>query len=164
MPEGLQIIAGGQTGADRAALDWAIERDWPTGGWCPAGRRAEDGIIPLRYPLKETSDSAYIVRTRANVRDSDATVIFSIARRLEGGSRDTAALAEELDRPCLHLACASWPRATDAAAKLANFVSGSEFRVLHLAGPRASEEPGIGDWVTKVLDFAFPTDSTQVRN
>ena len=49
-----KIISGGQTGADRAALDWTIKDDIPHGGWCPAGRRAEDGVIPERYRLQET--------------------------------------------------------------------------------------------------------------
>ena len=41
-------VSGGQTGADRAALDWVIEHDKPHRGWCPAGRIAEDGTIPDR--------------------------------------------------------------------------------------------------------------------
>jgi hypothetical protein len=53
--ESLKIISGGQTGADRAALDWAIEHGIPHGGWCPAGRKAEDGTIDPRYQLKETA-------------------------------------------------------------------------------------------------------------
>jgi hypothetical protein len=37
-----KVVSGGQTGADRAALDLAIERGIPHGGWCPKGRLAED--------------------------------------------------------------------------------------------------------------------------
>jgi hypothetical protein len=48
------MLSGAQTGADRAALDWAIFRDIPHGGWCPKGRKAEDGKIPLEYQLTET--------------------------------------------------------------------------------------------------------------
>jgi len=47
------IVSGGQTGADRAALDWAIQNQIPHGGWCAKGRRAEDGRIPARYQLRE---------------------------------------------------------------------------------------------------------------
>jgi len=50
----LKLISGAQTGADRAALDWAIFRDLPHGGWCPKGRKAEDGTIPPQYQLTET--------------------------------------------------------------------------------------------------------------
>ena len=49
----ITILSGGQTGADRAALDAAIDCGVPCGGWCPAGRRAEDGTVPTRYPLVE---------------------------------------------------------------------------------------------------------------
>jgi hypothetical protein len=37
-----KIVSGGQTGADRAALDWALFHKLPCGGWCPKGRKAED--------------------------------------------------------------------------------------------------------------------------
>ena len=53
-----RIVSGGQTGADRAAVDFAIEHGLMHGGWCPKGRRAEDGRIPDRYELKETQSAA----------------------------------------------------------------------------------------------------------
>jgi hypothetical protein len=53
-----KIVSGGQTGADRAALDFAIEHGIPHGGWCPKGRKAEDGPIDPRYLLRETPTSA----------------------------------------------------------------------------------------------------------
>ena len=71
----IKIVSGGQTGADRAALDWALHHDVECGGWCPKGRKAEDGTIDPKYPLKETPSVAYIQRTEWNVRDSDATVL-----------------------------------------------------------------------------------------
>jgi hypothetical protein len=54
-----RIVSGGQTGADRAALDRAIENEIPHGGWCPRGRLAEDGPIAARYNLTETPNSNY---------------------------------------------------------------------------------------------------------
>ena len=50
-----RIVSGGQTGTDRAALDWALGARIPHGGWCPCGRRAEDGPLPERYELTETA-------------------------------------------------------------------------------------------------------------
>ena len=82
----ITIVSGGQTGADRAALDWALARGVECGGWCPKGRKAEDGPIDPKYPLKEMPSAAYLQRTEWNVRDSDATVLFSIEPTLTGAS------------------------------------------------------------------------------
>ena len=71
-----KLISGGQTGVDRAALDAALAAGLPIGGWCPKGRLAEDGVIPLRYPLQETPSQQYAQRTRWNVRDADGTLIL----------------------------------------------------------------------------------------
>jgi hypothetical protein len=65
-----KIVSGGQTGADRAALDWALSRGIECGGWCPKGRKAEDGRIAKRYPLIETPSASYVQRTEWNVRDT----------------------------------------------------------------------------------------------
>jgi hypothetical protein len=79
-----KIISGGQTGADRAALDAAIEYGVPHGGWIPKGRRTEDGRLPDRYILQETSNIGYPQRTKLNILDSDGTLIFSHGK-LTGG-------------------------------------------------------------------------------
>src|SRR5829696_9190550 len=99
-----EIVSGGQTGADRAALDWAIEHGLPHGGWCPQGRRAEDGRIASRYHLKETPGTQYAQRTEWNVRDSDGTVLVTLDHRLSGGTRQTLEFARRHKKPCLHLA------------------------------------------------------------
>ena len=136
----ITIVSGGQTGADRAALDWAIERAIEHGGWCPRGRRAEDGVIAARYRLRETPSDRYEQRTQWNVRDSDGTVILTLAPTLTGGSRTTAEWAESLGRPCLHVS-----READGV------------RVLNVAGPRASGEPDVGAFVRWTLDRALGT-------
>ena len=93
-----KIISGGQTGADRAGLDAAMHCGLPHGGWCPRGRKAEDGIIPAMYHLNELASTEYLPRTKANVFDADATVIFSYGS-LSGGSLQTAAYARHLKKP-----------------------------------------------------------------
>ena len=85
-----RVVSGGQRGVDRAALDVAIELSIPHGGWCPAGRRAEDGRIPDHFQLQETPSRDYPQRTRWNVRDSDGTLILTRgeptgARKRRGG-------------------------------------------------------------------------------
>ena len=149
----LQIISGGQTGADRAALDWAIAHHLPQGGWCPHGRLAEDGTIPRRYELKETPLPDYAQRTEWNVRDADATVIFSIAATLAGGSLFTLELARSHHKPCLHLARSV--HAGNAAKQLHAFLVQHHVRVLNVAGPRASQEPEVGVFVQETLEQAW---------
>src|SRR5437660_8666127 len=95
-----KLISGGQTGVDRAALDVALELGLPCGGWCPRGRKAEDGVIPDRYPLAETPSPSYRQRTRWNVRDSDGTLIL-VRGRPTGGTALTLASARRLGKPVL---------------------------------------------------------------
>ena len=147
-----KIISGGQTGADRMALDWAIWHDISHGGWCPKGRKAEDGPIGSRYLLKETTGSNYAQRTEWNVRDSDGTVIFSFASALTGGTKKTVAFAIKNKKPWLHI-CRDGQY--DAAESLLRFISDHKIKVLNVAGPRASKEPQIAAFVKKVLEEAF---------
>lgn len=144
-----QIVSGGQTGADRAALDWAIAQGVRNGGWCPRGRRAEDGIIDARYCLRETLTQDYAERTERNVHDSDGTVVISIGGQLQGGSTATVDFARQHCKPHLHIS--GMEELDGAARRLRQFVIEHGIRVLNVAGPRTSEEPGIGEWVSRVL-------------
>jgi len=84
-----RIISGGQTGADRAGLDFAIHVGLEHGGYVPKGRKAEDGKIAERYNLVELSTTSYPARTKRNIEESDGTVIFSLERLLSGGTKLT---------------------------------------------------------------------------
>jgi hypothetical protein len=145
-----KIVSGGQTGADRAALDWAISRGVPHGGWCPKGRKAEDGRIPDCYDLRETSTANYLQRTEQNVVDSDGTVIFTMKPELSGGSKRTAEFAAKHGKPLLHLS----PATPSARAVLRAFIETGRIKVLNVAGPRASNEPDIASLVKQNLDAA----------
>lgn len=137
-----KIISGGQTGADRAALDFARRSGIPIGGWVPAGRLAEDGVVPPDFvELRETEGPDPAERTAANVRDSDATLIVSHGP-LMGGSALTLELAREMGKPVLHL---DLDRISyhDAVASLARWLDSHEVRCLNVAGPRASEDARI---------------------
>src|SRR5262245_38989221 len=147
-----KIISGGQTGADRAALYWAIDRGKAHGGWCPNGRKAEDGTIDRRYSLTETPSEDYSQRTEWNVRDSDGTAVFSIRRELQGGSLLTAGLAGRYNKPLIHL-CAQ-DEGTNHAHELRSFIEEFGISVLNIAGPRESDEPGVYRFVWRVLDQA----------
>jgi len=133
-----RIRSGGQTGVDRAALDAALAAGAPIAGWCPSGRRAEDGPISPGYPLRETSSPDYAERTRFNVRDADATLILTRGP-LAGGTALTAATAREMGKPFLVVDLTGSP---DPAA-VAEWVRQRGVRDLNVAGPRESEAPGI---------------------
>ena len=150
---GIKLVSGGQTGADRAALDFAIASGIPHGGWCPKGRRAEDGTIDLCYQLKETPSGGYVQRTEWNVRDSDGTVVFSIAPVLTGGSKKTVLLAHKHHRPVLHISRQGGPASPEQA--LRRFVQEHGIKVLNVAGPRASKEPDVYGFVKEVLAKAL---------
>ena len=145
-----KIVSGGQTGADRAALDWAIEYEIPHGGWCPKGRLAEDGEIPANYHLQESQSKSYLQRTEWNVRDSDGTVIFTLEPHLSGGSKRTAEFAQKLHKPWLHI-FHTMPL-EECAEHLHHFLKKHEIEVLNVAGTRGSKEPEVGAFVRAVLD------------
>jgi len=150
LPAGFKIISGGQTGADRAALDWAIRSGIPHGGWCPKGRKAEDGRIAARYALAETPSRRYAQRTDWNVRDSDATVIFTGKPCLHGGNKKTLEFARRYRKPCLVLSRSD--SSSDLGLLLSRFISLHRVRVLNVAGSRSSQEPHIARFVRTVLD------------
>lgn len=134
-----RIVSGGQTGVDRAALDAALEAGVPCGGWCPRGRRAEDGAIPVRYPLRETPSASYPQRTEWNVRDSDGTLVMTRGRP-RGGSALTVRMAAGMGRPVM-VVDLDGPRST---VEILAWVDRNLIRTLNVAGPRESDAPGIG--------------------
>lgn len=160
-----KIISGGQTGVDRAALDAAIEMGIPHGGWCPRGRRSENGIIPTRYHLKEIEGIEYSERTRRNIIESDATLILT-SGPLQGGTLLSFNLCKKLSRPVLVVQLTLQPlihsnsshsdavlvpiHSTNADStvpshpqKLPEWLAKFRVRVLNVAGPRASKSPEI---------------------
>jgi hypothetical protein len=151
--DGFMVVSGGQSGADRASLDWAIERGLRHGGWCPRGRKTEDGVLPERYLLRETPSASYLQRTKWNVRDSDATLNFTLTDRLDGGSKRTAAFADGLNKPWLHVRLGVHPK------YVTRFLLRHGVRILSVAGKRESSAPGIGDLVRQVLSQAVRTSA-----
>jgi hypothetical protein len=132
------IISGGQTGVDRAALDAGLDCGIPIGGWCPAGRRAEDGQIPEGYPLEELDSPDYAARTEKNVVAADATLILNLGL-LADGTELTVRLARKNRKPYLvvQLDGDADPNA------VALWIRTLGVRVLNIAGPRESKRPGV---------------------
>jgi predicted Rossmann fold nucleotide-binding protein DprA/Smf involved in DNA uptake len=134
----LKIVSGGQTGVDRAALDVALALGLDVGGWCPRGRRAEDGRIPDRYPLMETPERNYQTRTRRNIEDSDGTLILNQGM-LDGGTALTLRLARHIGKPCWIVAL---EEGIDPAA-FQTWLDEQGIAILNVAGPRESKRPGV---------------------
>lgn len=145
-----KIISGGQTGADRAGLDVGLALNIPVGGWCPQGRRAEDGPIPSRYPLVETAEADYDTRTRRNVEDSDGTLILNLGT-LDGGTALTVILAQQLGKPCRVVAL---EKGIEPAAFRA-WLDANHITTLNIAGPRESKRPGVYDAACRCLEALF---------
>lgn len=136
-----RIVSGGQTGADRGALDFAIEHGYTHGGWAPHGREAEDGLVPLKYQLTELADGGYRQRTRLNVQDSDGTLIVNLGE-LDGGTLATQAFAQQMSKP--HLVVQLDAEITvEAAASVLAWLREHAIKTLNVAGPRESKRPGI---------------------
>ena len=145
-----EILTGGQTGADRAGLDFALDHGIACGGWCPAGRRAEDGSIDPRYPLTETLSAAPEFRTKMNIINSDGTIILYLTG-LDKGTGTTRDLCYQLGKP---LFMCNVSRLTDPAAIL-EWISVNRINKLNIAGPRESNDPGIYDATYRTLMHLF---------
>ena len=131
-----KIVSGGQTGADRAGLDFAIEVGVEHGGFVPRGRRAEDGRIPERYHLTELSSISYAVRTKRNVREGDGTVVFSLDPFLTGGSSLTFEYAAQVKKPGIHIHQSAADYSEEAFFKevwrLKDFIESNQIVVLNI--------------------------------
>ncbi len=153
----LEIISGGQTGVDRAALDSAIRYDLPCGGWCPAGRLAEDGPLSTHYPLTELPSASYPARTRRNVNDADGTLI--IHGGMPGrGTELTVKTCQQLEKPLLILNLQKLHSNSSFAEQqqaIFDFLKKQNIGVLNVAGPRASGWPEGYSLSRKILAPVF---------
>lgn len=157
-----KVVSGGQSGADRGGLDAAIKLRILHGGWCPRGRKAEDGEIPKRYRLQETQSTHGDTRTERNVIASDCTVVFTVGEP-HGGSRNAIASAKRHGKPWLHLdlelltddAAAAelrqWLDSRPGALAGDLFNPAPEAVVLNVAGSRESRAPGIQKRVKAIV-------------
>ncbi|MBL4889445.1 MAG: putative molybdenum carrier protein, partial [Candidatus Lindowbacteria bacterium] len=149
MPVVVKIVSGGQTGVDRAALDFALARRIKCGGWCPKGRRAEDGPLDSLYPLIETDTPDYAIRTELNVKDSDGTLIITKSKP-SGGTALTILCAKKLKKPCFVVDLTK--PSSDSDSELTAWITTNKIKTLNIAGPRESGKPGIYDDAMKFLE------------
>jgi len=157
-----KIISGGQSGADRAALDVAIKFNIVHGGWIPKGRLTEQGPLPDRYQLQEMGTKDYKERTKQNIIDSHGTVIISRGK-LTGGSNLTQSFAKVVGKPNCYLDLLNCEE-FEAAIILKSFIMENQIHVLNVAGPRLSHHPGIYMDVKTILEttlYLFFLDNHQ---
>ncbi|MFW5497876.1 MULTISPECIES: putative molybdenum carrier protein [unclassified Maridesulfovibrio] len=148
--EGFTIISGGQTGVDRGALDAAIELGIPHRGWCPKGRKAEDGPIPPCYNMQETSGWQYWIRTEKNVLDSDGTLVFA-GKNKSKGTALTIKLARKHSKPIAVISLDS----PDLVDTVRAWIAAKNIVTMNVAGPRESGAPGIGRKTRELLRKAL---------
>ncbi len=140
MIKSLRIVSGGQTGVDRAAMDFALENKIECFGWCPKGRKAEDGIIPDSYPLKETETTCYEKRTLKNVEESDGLLVF-VDGEADEGTILAIDHAEKQNKPTyiIHLSM----NVEDQETGILEFLKYQNVTTINIVGPRESNSPGI---------------------
>ncbi|HMA67155.1 MAG TPA: putative molybdenum carrier protein, partial [Desulfosalsimonadaceae bacterium] len=134
-------------------LDFAMEYGITCGGWVPAGREAEDGIIPERYSVWEMESGGYVERTEKNVMEADGTLIASHGE-LSGGSLLTLEFAQKHHRPCLHIDF-NQLLVFDAAIDVSDWIAENGLVVLNVAGPRESKDHEIYQAVYHLLETVF---------
>jgi hypothetical protein len=133
-----KVLSGGQAGVDRAALDVAIEMGLPHGGWCPAGRAADDGIIPEKYQLIETAEIDHTVRTERNVREADATLMI-YRGALHGGTAYAIEMAKHLHKPVMAINLDLEVNYEEVLS----WLKSNNVKILYVGGRRESKNPGI---------------------
>ena len=147
-----KLISGGQTGADSCIIAVGKRLGIPTGGQVPRGWQTERGPKPGLQQLgfTESESTDYAVRTRQNVEQSDATLIFAVNPDSDG-TRLTVDHAKKIGKPCL-VVNPFEPGANDSVTP---WLCAKKPAVLNVAGNRESKAPGIASQAEKVLYAAL---------
>ena len=159
-----RIRTGGQSGVDRAAMDFAREYGIPLCGWCPKNGWAEDypdspGVL-LDYPeLTETPSDGTEQRTKWNMRDADA--ILTIIPESSSESKGTEVGLEEGEYLGKQMFTAAGLKDVSEILRwISTLPDGTE---LCVGGPRASECPEAYETAKAVLTAVLPVFDTSGR-
>jgi len=146
----IKIISGGQTGVDRAALDFALNKSIDCGGFCPKGRKAEDGKISKKYPLIETESDSYDERTRRNIENSDGTIII-YTNKIDAGTEVAFNLCNQIGKPVILVKSDD----EETIRIIQTWMEINKIKSLNIAGPRESNEPGVYQFTKDLLTNLF---------
>jgi hypothetical protein len=156
----MKILSGGQTGVDRAALDAALDLGVSCGGYCPLGRKAEDGAIPKKYPLQTLASARYRDRTLKNLLEAEATIIF-FNKAMRGGTQLTAQMCRKNNKRFISIDADHLDQ-HKAADLLQSFIDTHHPDSINVAGPRKSQWPGGYDYAYQVLHTVLTTRMTSI--
>jgi hypothetical protein len=144
----ISLITSSQLGVDRAVLDWSITNNLPHGGWCPQGTLGGTDPLDPKYRLKETAGPAILESVESNVRDSEATLVFTLGPKATGPAMKASTYAKKQKKPVLHVHRA----VLGASERVIEFLDKYYVRRLHVTGSTEADEPGVGNWATMTLD------------
>ena len=125
-----KIISSGDTGVARIGLEVAKDLGIPTGGTAPMNFWTEDGKdleLKTVFGLVE-GPAGYIARTKQNVLDSDATLLFGDLS--SAGSKMTIDFCKELDKPYME---------NPGYLDIMQFCEYKTIRTVNIAGNRGSK-------------------------
>lgn len=148
-----KIISGGQTGADLGALVGARRVGITTGGCAPRGYKTEKGCQEqaLRgFGLVAHPSEKYELRTKENIKNSDATLIISTLQD-SVGTQLTIQLCEQTSKPYLLIN----PDTKETVSQILDFIEHETPLVLNVAGNRETRSPGIASKTAKIIQQVF---------
>lgn len=143
-----KIISGGQTGADRGALEAAKKLGLATGGYIVKGYLTEKGedLSLKQFNLKQIDTIDFSTRTELNAKASDGTVIFSKVddkgEVIGEGTKFTLKVLITNKKPFL---------INPSINEFINWVQKHNIKVLNVAGNRESQFWGIQNRTKKFL-------------
>ena len=146
----LVIITGAQLGVERASLEWALKHAFPHGGWCPKGLLGSTEPLDPRYKLKEGETENLLEAVGSNVRDAEATLVFTLAPKAAGAAQKAVSAAKKQKKPVLHV----HRGILGVSEKIVAFMDKYYVRRLHITGSMDTDEPGVGDWAANELEKA----------
>jgi hypothetical protein len=147
-----KIISGGQTGADIGGLVGAKRAGIKTGGMAPRDYKTEAGNKPEElkaFGLISHPSPQYSVRTKENVKGSDATLILATDPSSDGTAM-TIQFCQDLKKP--YLVANPFE---DCEGQIRAFINETRPSILNIAGNRESRSKGLAARTASLIALLF---------